>query len=256
MNPEAPLNQIDLHARRAVITGGAEGFGRAIAERFLASGAAVSLWDLNADLLETTARALSAQGRVHAITVDVTDAAEVERAAATTVSELGGIDILIGNAGISGANHPLWEYPIDEWRRVIDVDLMGIFHCCRAVVPQMRAQQYGRIVLMSSVAGKEGNPTASAYSAAKAGVMALTKSLGKELAGENIAVNCVTPTAARTRIFEQISDQHIAYMLSKIPRGRFLQVTELASLVAWLASEENSFSTGAVWDLSGGRSTY
>ena len=250
------MNQIDLHARRAVITGGAEGFGRAIAERFLASGAAVSLWDLNADLLETTTRALSDQGRVHAITVDVTDAAEIERAAATTVSELGGIDILIGNAGISGANHPLWEYPIDEWRRVIDVDLMGIFHCCRAVVPQMRAQHYGRIVLMSSVAGKEGNPTASAYSAAKAGVMALTKSLGKELAGENIAVNCVTPTAARTRIFDQISDQHIAYMLSKIPRGRFLQVTELASLVAWLASEENSFSTGAVWDLSGGRSTY
>ena len=250
------MNQIDLHDRRAVITGGAEGFGRAIAERFLASGAAVSLWDVNADLLETTARALGNEGRVHALTVDVTDAAGVERAAATTVTELGAIDILIGNAGISGPNHPLWEYPIDEWRRVIDVDLMGIFHCCRAVVPQMRARQYGRIVLMSSVAGKEGNPTASAYSAAKAGVMALTKSLGKELAGENIAVNCVTPTAARTRIFDQISDQHIAYMLSKIPRGRFLQVTELASLVAWLASEENSFSTGAVWDLSGGRSTY
>jgi 2-dehydro-3-deoxy-L-rhamnonate dehydrogenase (NAD+) len=250
------VNQIDLHGRRAVITGAAEGFGRAIAERFLASGATVSLWDVNAELLEATARTLAEQGRVHAVTVDVANATDVERATATTAAELGDIDILVGNAGISGPNHPLWEYPLDEWRRVIDVDLLGIFHCCRFVIPHMRAQNYGRVVLMSSVAGKEGNPTASAYSAAKAGVMALTKSLGKELASENIAVNCVTPTAARTRIFEQITDEHIAYMLSKIPRGRFLQVTELASLVAWLASEENSFSTGAVWDLSGGRSTY
>jgi NAD(P)-dependent dehydrogenase (short-subunit alcohol dehydrogenase family) len=250
------VNQIDLHGRRAVITGAAEGFGRAIAERFLASGATVSLWDVNADLLQATTRTLATSGRVHAVTVDVANAAEVERAAAATVDELSGIDILIGNAGISGPNHPLWEYPLDEWRRVIEVDLVGIFHCCRFVIPHMRAQHYGRVVLMSSVAGKEGNPTASAYSAAKAGVMALTKSLGKELAGENIAVNCVTPTAARTRIFEQISDEHIAYMLAKIPRGRFLQVTELASLVAWLASDENSFATGAVWDLSGGRSTY
>jgi NAD(P)-dependent dehydrogenase (short-subunit alcohol dehydrogenase family) len=250
------VNQIDLHGRRAVITGAAEGFGRAIAERFLASGATVSLWDVNAELLEATARTLAEQGRVHAVTVDVANAPDVERATATTAAELGDIDILVGNAGISGPNHPLWEYPLDEWRRVIDVDLLGIFHCCRFVIPHMRAQNYGRVVLMSSVAGKEGNPTASAYSAAKAGVMALTKSLGKELASENIAVNCVTPTAARTRIFEQITDEHIAYMLSKIPRGRFLQVTELASLVAWLASEENSFSTGAVWDLSGGRSTY
>jgi 2-dehydro-3-deoxy-L-rhamnonate dehydrogenase (NAD+) len=250
------VNQIDLHGRRAVITGAAEGFGRAIAERFLASGATVSLWDVNADLLQATTRTLATSGRVHAVTVDVANAAEVERAAAATVDELSGIDILIGNAGISGPNHPLWEYPLDEWRRVIEVDLVGIFHCCRFVIPHMRAHHYGRVVLMSSVAGKEGNPTASAYSAAKAGVMALTKSLGKELAGENIAVNCVTPTAARTRIFEQISDEHIAYMLAKIPRGRFLQVTELASLVAWLASDENSFATGAVWDLSGGRSTY
>jgi 2-dehydro-3-deoxy-L-rhamnonate dehydrogenase (NAD+) len=250
------VNQIDLHGRRAVITGAAEGFGRAIAGRFLASGAIVSLWDVNAELLGATSRTLAAQGRVHAVTVDVANATDVERATATTAAELGGIDILVGNAGISGPNHPLWEYPLDEWRRVIDVDLLGIFHCCRFVIPHMRAQNYGRVVLMSSVAGKEGNPTASAYSAAKAGVMALTKSLGKELASENIAVNCVTPTAARTRIFEQITDEHIAYMLSKIPRGRFLQVTELASLVAWLASEENSFSTGAVWDLSGGRSTY
>jgi 3-oxoacyl-[acyl-carrier protein] reductase len=250
------VNQIDLNGRRAVITGGAEGFGLAIAKRFLASGAAVSLWDANAELLEKTAKALAPDGRVHAVAVDVTDAAGIERATAAATGALGGIDILIGNAGISGLNKMLWDYPVDEWRRVIDVDLLGIFYCCRAIVPQMRAQNYGRIVLMSSVAGKEGNPTASAYSAAKAGVMALTKSLGKELADKNIAVNCVTPTAARTRIFEQISDEHIAYMLSKIPRGRFLQVDELASLVAWLASEENSFSTGAVWDLSGGRSTY
>jgi 3-oxoacyl-[acyl-carrier protein] reductase len=250
------MNQIDLHGRRAVITGGAEGFGRAIAERFLTSGAAVSLWDVNAELLQATASTLAARGPVHSFTVDVSNAADVERAAAATAREWSGIDILVGNAGISGPNHPLWEYPLEEWRHVIDVDLMGVFHCCRAVVPYMRAQHYGRIVLMSSVAGKEGNPNASAYSAAKAGVMAITKSLGKELAGENIAVNCVTPTAARTRIFDQMTDAHIAFMLSRIPRGRFLEVTELASLVAWLSSEENSFSTGAVWDLSGGRSTY
>jgi 2-dehydro-3-deoxy-L-rhamnonate dehydrogenase (NAD+) len=250
------VNQIDLHGRRAVITGGAEGFGRAVAERFLASGAAVSLWDANASLLEATAATLAGQGPVHSFVVDVANGAAVERAAAATAREWSGIDILIGNAGIAGSNHPLWEYPEDEWRRVIDVNLTGVFHCCRAVVPFMRTQHYGRIVLMSSVAGKEGNPTASAYSAAKAGVIALTKSLGKELAGDNIAVNCVTPTAARTRIFDQITEAHIAFMLSKIPRGRFLEVTELAALVAWLASEENSFSTAAVWDLSGGRSTY
>jgi 2-dehydro-3-deoxy-L-rhamnonate dehydrogenase (NAD+) len=250
------VNQIDLHGRRAVITGGAEGFGRAIAERFLASGAAVSLWDANAPLLQATAAALAGQGPVHSFVVDVANGADVDRAAAATAREWSGIDILIGNAGISGSNQPLWEYPPDEWRRVIDVNLMGVFHCCRAVVPYMRTQHYGRIVLMSSVAGKEGNPNASAYSASKAAVMALTKSLGKELAGDNIAVNCVTPTAARTRIFDQMTDAHIAFMLSKIPRGRFLEVAELAALVAWLASEENSFSTAAVWDLSGGRSTY
>lgn len=250
------MNQIDLRGRRAVITGGAEGFGRAIAERFIASGAVVSLWDVNADLLAATARTLAPGHPVHSFVVDVSDAGAVEQAAAAAAGEFGGIDILVGNAGISGPIHPLWEYPVDEWRRVIDVDLIGIFNCCRAVVPFMRAQQYGRVVLMSSVAGKEGNPNASAYSAAKAGVMALTKSLGKELAAEKIAVNCVTPTAARTRIFDQITDAHIAFMLSKIPRGRFLEVSELASLVAWLCSEENSFATGAVWDLSGGRSTY
>jgi 3-oxoacyl-[acyl-carrier protein] reductase len=250
------MNQIDLHGRRAVITGGAEGFGRAVAERFLASGAAVSLWDVNADLLSTTAAELSAHGRVHTAVVDITDLDRVEAAAANTARELSGIDILVANAGLTGPNAPLWDYPVADWRRVIEVNLLGTYYCCRAIVPFMRQQKYGRIVMMSSVAGKDGNPNASAYSAAKGAIIALTKSLGKELAGIDVAVNCVTPAAARTRIFDQMSQTHIDYMLSKIPRGRFLEVRELASLVAWLASEENSFSTGAVWDLSGGRSTY
>jgi NAD(P)-dependent dehydrogenase (short-subunit alcohol dehydrogenase family) len=250
------VNQIDLRGRRAVITGGAEGFGRAMAEGFLRSGAAVSLWDLNRELVARAAADLSAIGSVHHAVADIADQAQVEAALAATLREWPGIDILIANAGLTGPNAPTWEYPVDEWRRVVEVNLVGTFYCCRAVVPIMRRQNYGRIVMISSVAGKDGNPNASAYSAAKAGVIALTKSLGKELAGANIAVNCVTPAAARTRIFEQMSDAHIQYMLSKIPRGRFLQVEELASLAAWLASEENSFSTGAVWDLSGGRSTY
>jgi 3-oxoacyl-[acyl-carrier protein] reductase len=250
------MNQIDLHGRRAVITGGAEGFGRAVAERFLASGAAVSLWDVNRDLLSSTASDLASRGRVHSAVVDITDLAGVEAAARETARELSGIDILIANAGMTGPNAPLWEYPVDDWRRVVEVNLLGTFYCCRAVVPMMRQQRYGRIVMVSSVAGKDGNPNASAYSAAKAGIIALTKSLGKELAGIDVSVNCITPAAARTRIFDQMSQAHIDYMLSKIPRGRFLEVSELASLVAWLSSEENSFSTGAVWDLSGGRSTY
>jgi 3-oxoacyl-[acyl-carrier protein] reductase len=250
------MNKIDLHGRSAVITGAAEGFGRAVAERFLESGAAVSLWDQNGDLLSSTASALSSRGRVHTAVLDITDLHGVEAAAAETARELSGIDILIANAGMTGPNAPLWEYPVDDWRRVVEVNLLGTFYCCRAIVPIMRQRQYGRIVMLSSVAGKEGNPNASAYSAAKAGIIALTKSLGKELSGIDVAVNCVTPAAARTRIFEQMSQAHIDYMLSKIPRGRFLEVRELASLVAWLASEENSFSTGAVWDLSGGRSTY
>jgi NAD(P)-dependent dehydrogenase (short-subunit alcohol dehydrogenase family) len=250
------LNHIDLRGRRAVITGGAEGFGRAVAERFLASGAAVSLWDVNRDLLARTAGELASLGPVHTAIVDIADLAQVEDAAAATAREWSGIDILIANAGMSGSIKPVWEYPVDEWRRVVEVNLMGTFYCCRAIVPLMLQQQYGRIVMMSSVAGKDGNPNASAYSAAKAGIIALTKSLGKELAEVDIAVNCVTPAAARTRIFEQITQEHIDFMLSKIPRGRFLELTELASLVAWLASEENSFSTAAVWDLSGGRSTY
>ncbi len=250
------MNEIDLRGRRAVITGGAEGFGRAIAERFLRSGAAVSLWDVNRELVTATSRELSALGQVHTAIADISDLGEVEAAAASALQAWPGIDILIANAGLTGPNAPTWEYPPDDWRRVVDVNLVGTFYCCRAVVPIMRRQSYGRIVMISSVAGKDGNPNASAYSAAKAGIMALTKSLGKELASANIAVNCVTPAAARTRIFDQMSETHIQYMLSKIPRGRFLEVQELAALVAWLSSEENSFSTGAVWDLSGGRSTY
>lgn len=246
------MNQTDLNGRRAVITGGAQGIGRAVAERFLASGAAVSLWDRDDALVQSTAKELHA----HAAAVDVVDAAGIERAFNATVEALGGVDILIANAGITGPNLKLWEYPPDAWRQVLDITLTGIFLSCRAVVPGMIAQNYGRIVTLASIAGKEGNPNASAYSAAKAGVIALTKSLGKELARYNIAVNSVTPAAAKTRIFDQMTQEHIDYMLSKIPRGRFLQVNEAASMIAWLASEENSFTTGAVFDLSGGRATY
>jgi 2-dehydro-3-deoxy-L-rhamnonate dehydrogenase (NAD+) len=250
------MNTYDLKGKRAVITGAAQGFGRAIAERFLDSGASVAMWDMDADESAKTAQQLESRGRVLTQSVDVADLPQVEAAAKATAEALGGIDILVANAGIAGPNHKTWEYPPDEWRRVIEIDLMGVYYCCRAVIPFMLQQRYGRIVTISSVAGKEGNPNASAYSSAKAGVIALTKSLGKELAGENIAVNCITPAAAKTRIFDQMSPQHIDFMLSKIPRGRFLEIQELASLAAWLASEENSFSTGAVFDISGGRSTY
>ena len=248
------MNRIDLDGRRAVVTGGAQGIGRAIAERLLASGAAVTLWDRDPEELESTREALGAG--TGGVVVDVADPESVERAAAATIGEAGGIDILVNNAGIAGPNATTWEYPVDEWRQVIDIDLNAVFYCCRAVVPHMIERGYGRIVNIASIAGKEGNPNASAYSAAKAGVIGLTKSLGKELADRDIAVNCITPAAARTRIFEQITQAHIDYMLSKIPRGRFVQVEELASLVAWLVSEENSFTTGAVFDASGGRATY
>ena len=250
------MHQFDLTGRRAVVTGGAQGIGRAIAERFLRSGARVSIWDCDPAVLGTASGELSSLGDVHTAAVDVVKTEEVDRAAAATVARFGGIDILVANAGITGPNAPTWEYPPDEWRRVLDIDLTGVFLCCRAVVPGMRAQQYGRIVNIASIAGKEGNPNASAYSAAKAGVIALTKSLGKELAGENIAVNCITPAAAKTRIFEQMKQEHIDYMLSKIPRARFVRVEEIAALAAWLVSEENSFATGAVYDMSGGRATY
>jgi NAD(P)-dependent dehydrogenase (short-subunit alcohol dehydrogenase family) len=250
------MNDIDLQNRVAIVTGGAQGIGRAIAERLLASGARVSLWDRDAALVAATARELQPNDRVHTAIVDIVRAEAVEAAAAATVEAFGGIDILVANAGISGRNDTLWQYPVDEWRQVIDVNLNGAFHSCRAVVPLMIRQNYGRIVTVASIAGKEGNPKAAAYSAAKAGVIALTKSLGKELAGFDIAVNCITPAAAKTAILEQCSPAHIEYMLSKIPRARFLLIDEIAAMVAWLVSAENSFTTGAVFDLSGGRATY
>ena len=250
------MHQFDLTGRAAVVTGAAEGFGRAMTERFLASGARVSMWDNNAERLRATASELAGQGTVHTVTEDVSRNPEVEEATRATREAFSRIDILVANAGIAGATVKTWEYPIEEWQKVIDVDLTGVFHCCRAVVPTMIEQNYGRIVTIASVAGKEGNPNASAYSAAKAGVIALTKSLGKELSQYDIAVNCITPAAAKTRIFDQITQAHVDYMLAKIPRGRFLRIEELASLATWLVSEENSFSTGAVWDISGGRSVY
>jgi 2-dehydro-3-deoxy-L-rhamnonate dehydrogenase (NAD+) len=251
------VNRIQLDGRRAVVTGGGQGIGRAIAERLLVSGAAVALWDRDRPLVEATRDALAGQGDVVAITVDVTDLAAIEAAARATSETLGGgIDILVNNAGIAGPNHPLWEYPPDAWREVIEIDLNAVFYCCRAVVPQMIAGKYGRICNVASIAGKEGNPSASAYAAAKAGVIALTKALGKELASHDIAVNCITPAAARTRIFDQITQEFVDYMLARIPRGRFVKVEEIAAMVAWLVSEENSFTTGAVFDLSGGRATY
>jgi 2-dehydro-3-deoxy-L-rhamnonate dehydrogenase (NAD+) len=250
------MNKIDLTHRHAIVTGGAQGIGLSIVQRFLASGASVTLWDRDQDHLAATIRELDGRGAVDAVTIDVTDADAVVKAAASTADKFGKIDILVANAGISGPNLKTWEYPVETWKQIIDVDLIGAFLCCRAVVPFMLQQEYGRIVNVSSIAGKEGNPTASAYSAAKAGVIALTKSLGKELADRNIAVNCITPAAARTRIFDQMSQEHLDYMLSKIPRGRFLQPDEIAAMVAWLVSEENSFTTGAVFDLSGGRATY
>jgi NAD(P)-dependent dehydrogenase (short-subunit alcohol dehydrogenase family) len=250
------VNRIDLDGRRAVVTGGAQGIGRAVAERLLASGAAVALWDRDQALVDATRAELASQGTVQALAVDVTDLDAVESATARTRQTLGGIDILINNAGIAGPNHPLWEYPPEAWRQVVEIDLNGVFHCCRAVVPLMIAQNYGRIVNVASIAGKEGNPSASAYAAAKAGVIALTKALGKELATHDIAVNCITPAAARTRIFDQITKEFVDYMLTKIPRGRFVEVAEVAAMVAWLVSAENSFTTAAVFDLSGGRATY
>jgi len=250
------MNQIDLKGRRAVVTGGGQGIGRAIAERLLASGAAVSLWDRDRSLTEAVRDELSSHGTVHHVAADVSDAAAVEGATQATISALGGIDILVANAGIAGPNLKVWEYPVEAWQQVIDINLTGVFNCCRAALPHMIRQNYGRIVNTASIAGKEGNPSASAYSASKAGVIALTKSLGKELAGHDIAVNCITPAAAQTKILQQCTQAHIDYMLSKIPRGRFVTVEEIAAMVAWLVSKENSFTTGAVFDLSGGRATY
>lgn len=249
------MNQIDLKGRRAVVTGAAQGIGLSIAQRLLASGAHVCLWDQDAALLEETCEAL-AGSPVSSQVVDVTDSGAVAETAQQTATDLGGIDILVNNAGIAGPTVPSWEYPVLDWQNVIDVDLNAVYYCCRAVIPIMREQDYGRVVNVASIAGKEGNPNAAAYSAAKAGVIALTKSIAKETADLNIAVNCISPAAAKTRIFDQISQQHIDYMLSKIPRGRFVLVEEIAAMVAWMVSEENSFTTGAAFDLSGGRATY
>ncbi len=250
------MNQLDLSGQRAVVTGAAQGIGRAVTERLLDSGASVALWDSDSRMLAETCKALAGRGPVHGVETDVTDLARIEAAVRMTEEALGGIDVLVNNAGIAGPDAPTWEYPVEDWRRVLDIDLNGVFYGCRAVLPGMIAQNYGRVVNVASIAGKEGNPNAAAYSAAKAGVIALTKSLGKELAGYEISVNCVTPAAARTRIFDQVSERFTEYMLSKIPRGRFVTVEEIASLIAWLCTRECSFSTGAVFDISGGRATY
>ena len=250
------MNQIDLNNKVAVVTGGAQGIGLAIAERLVASGSSVCLWDRDEKLVRKTTTSLAKKGSVEMVVMDVTDLESVKNAAKETKKTFGNIDILVCNAGIAGPSLKTWEYPPEEWQQVIDIDLTGVFNCLHVVSPIMIEQKYGRIVNIASVAGKDGNPNAAPYSAAKAGVIALTKSLGKELAEYDIAVNCITPAAAKTRIFDQISENHIQYMLSKIPRNRFLKVDEAASMVAWLCSAENSFTTGGVFDLSGGRSTY
>ena len=250
------MNKIDLAGRKAVVTGGARGIGLAIAERFMASGAEVSLWDMDAAALDAAVKRLAPIGKAHMTTVDVTDAGAVTAAANAAIGQMGKVDILVNNAGIAGASKMTWEYTPEEWRKVLDIDLNGPFLCSRAIVPGMIAQKYGRIINTASIAGKEGNPNAAAYSAAKAGLIGLTKSLGKELAQTGVLVNCITPAAAKTEIFNQISEQHVQYMLSKIPMARFVEVNEIASLVAWLASEDCSFTTGGVFDISGGRATY
>ena len=248
------MNQLDFAKRTAVVTGGAAGIGFAIAQRLASSGATVTVWDRDPAALARAEAALPRGTLTQAL--DVADAEAVARAAQDTLRTLGRIDVLVCSAGITGPNTTTWEYPVDAWRQVIDVNLNGLFYCNRAVVPAMQKNDYGRIVNIASVAGKEGNPNASAYSASKAGVIGLTKSLGKELAKTGIRVNCVTPAAVRTAIFDQMTPQFIDFMLSKIPLGRFGEVDEIAALVCWLASEECSFSTGAVFDLSGGRATY
>ncbi|HEY2255936.1 MAG TPA: SDR family NAD(P)-dependent oxidoreductase [Variovorax sp.] len=240
------MNQLDFGGRHAVVTGGATGLGFGIAERLLASGGSVTLWDRDGE----------AAAKAYALAVDVTQQPAVAKAVAATLAQAGRLDALVNSAGITGPNTRLWEYPVDAWREVIEVNLTGLFICCREVVGQMRSQGWGRIVNIASVAGKDGNPNASAYSASKAGVIALTKSLGKELADTGIRVNCVTPAAVKTAIFDQMTPEHIAFMRSKIPMGRFGTVQEVAAMVAWLCTEDCSFSTGAVFDLSGGRSTY
>ena len=245
------MNKINLENRVAIVTGGAQGFGLAITKRFIESGARVLIWDKDTEYLNKVDLK-----NTQKIEVDVSNYKSVENAFAESLKHENKIDILINNAGIAGPNFKTWDYPLEEWQKVIDIDLTGVFYCCKTIVPHFIKNNYGRIVNISSIAGKEGNPNAMPYSAAKAGVIALTKSLGKELAENNISVNCVTPAPAKTRIFDQITQEHIDYMLSKIPRNRFVLVEELASLVAWMSSEENSYTTGSTFDLSGGRATY
>lgn len=248
--------QFDFSNRAAVVTGGAQGIGRAVAERLLGGGCAVALWDRDKALVETAAGELSARGKVIGLAVDVSDETQVDVAKAETLKQLGTVDILVNNAGVAGLNANVADYPVDEWDRVMRINLRSQFLCCRAFVGDMVARDYGRIANVASIAGKEGNPTASSYSASKAGVIALTKSLAKETAGNNISVNAITPVTANTRILEQVSQAHIDYMLSKIPRGRFVTVEEIAAMIAFMVSEECSFTTGSTFDISGGRATY
>ena len=245
----------DLNNRVAIVTGGAQGFGLAISKRFIEAGAKVIIWDIDENAIKKNLDKIDSQNLSHQI-VDVSNFENINKNLSEAESKHGKIDIFINNAGIAGMNTTVAEYPLDEWNKVINLNLNSVFYCCKAVVPLMIKNDYGRIVNIASIAGKEGNPNASAYSTSKAGIIALTKSLGKELAKKNIAVNCVTPAAAKTRIFDQMTEEHINYMLSKIPRNKFVKVEELASLVTWLSCEENSFSTSAVFDLSGGRATY
>ncbi len=250
------MNDIDLAGQVAIVTGGAQGIGYAVAERLVRSGAKVALWDMDAELAREAATGLCKIGDAIAVQVDVTSPDDISSALDETEDQLGPVSIAVNSAGIAGINTTVDDYPVEEWQRVIEINLNGTFYLNRAVVPGMKERGYGRIVNIASIAGKDGNPNASAYSASKAGVIALTKSLGKELASQDIAVNCVTPAAARTRIFDQMTDEHINYMLEKIPRARFVEVEEIANMISWMVSAENSFTTGAVFDLSGGRATY
>ncbi len=250
------MDTTEFEGQTAVVTGGAQGIGKAICQRLMAGGARIAIWDLDTGLAEAAAEELSGDGDAVAVAVDVTDLASVEVALAATLQRSGSVEILVNNAGISGPNATTWDYAPADWHKVMALNLTGPFYCCRTLAPHMIERAYGRIVSIASIAGKEGNPGAPAYSASKAGLIGLTKSLGKELADHDIAVNCVTPAAAKTAIFDQMSDEHIAYMLSKIPRGRFALVEEIADTVAFAASRRCSFTTGSVFDVSGGRATY
>jgi len=250
------MSDLEFTGQSAIVTGGANGIGYAVVERLCRAGAKVAIWDSDTACGKKAAGDLQGVGKAVFVPTDVTDPDSVSEALAQTERDIGPVDIAVNSAGIAGVNATVDEYPIDEWKRVLDINLNGTFYVDRAVVPGMRERNYGRICNIASIAGKEGNPNAAAYSASKGGVIALTKSLGKELAGYDVAVNCVTPAAARTRIFDQMTEEHIGYMLSKIPRNRFVEVEEIASMVAWIVSRENSFTTAAVFDISGGRATY